>query len=300
MSILLRWLIDHVWVLYVGCAIGALIYLVRALAAQREQSLAMFTLEHETATARAVRGWIMVFVFIAVSLLIFMGTRFVQASFPGYDATAPAVTGTPSSGVTPPTPGVETTLEAPMAVPTLTLQTATPPTGAQSAEPTALPTTAPTEVPETTPTATIVPAGPLSGSMQVQFGEFGELVGWELSASQVSVGELLVLTLYWRGLAGESPTDYTVFTHLLSQGGELLAQHDGPPAGGTKGTTDWAAGETIVDSHQLTFTSGAAENAGPASVVVGLYDPENIDARVMTSQGQDYATLPVTVDVTAE
>ncbi|MFW6082994.1 MAG: hypothetical protein ACOC8C_02965, partial [Chloroflexota bacterium] len=91
-----------------------------------------------------------------------------------------------------------------------------------------------------------------------------------------------------------------VFTHLLSQGGELLAQHDGPPAGGTEGTTDWEAGETIVDTHRMAFVPGVADGAGPATVIVGLYDPENIDARVMTSEGQDYVALPVTVNVTAE
>ncbi len=300
MSILLRWLIDHVWVLYVACALGALIYLVRALAAQREQSLAMFTLEHETATARAVKAWAMVFLFIAISLAIFTGTRFVQASFPAYDSTSSAATGTPSSGVDLPTPSITPTLTDTMSVPTLTLQTTTPPSIQQSPEPTNPPTPVPTASAATTPTATTVAAGPLSGSVAVRFGDFGELTAWELSSAEVVVGEPLALTLYWRGLEGESPTDYTVFTHLLSQGGKLLAQHDGPPAGGAEGTTDWEAGETIVDAHQLTFLSGAVVGSGPATVIVGLYDPEDMDARVMTSEGQDYVALPVTVNVIAE
>lgn len=300
MSILLRWLIEHVWVLYVACAIGALIYLVRALAAQREQSLAMFTLEHETATTRAVKAWAMVFLFIATSLVVFMGTRFVQASFPGYDPTASVATETPRSGLNPPTPSVTPTLTDAMTVPTLTPQTGTSASPTQPPEPTVSPTTSPTASAQITPTATAVAEGPLSGSVQVQFGSFGELIGWELSSAEVAVGEPLVLTLYWRGLEGESPTDYTVFTHLLSQEGALIAQHDGPPAGGTKGTTDWGAGETIVDSHELSFTSQAADRTGPATVIVGLYDPENIDARVSTNQGQDYVALPVTVNVIAE
>jgi hypothetical protein len=33
MRILLRWLVEYAWAFYVVCAIGALIYLVRALAA---------------------------------------------------------------------------------------------------------------------------------------------------------------------------------------------------------------------------------------------------------------------------
>ena len=133
--------------------------------------------------------------------------------------------------------------------------------------------------------------------MNIRFGDFGALVGWELSSGQVVVGEPLILTLVWQGLEGDSPTDYTVFTHLIAENGELLAQHDGPPAGGSKNTTEWQAGETIVDTHQLTFKSGVAGSAGPANLVVGLYDPEDMGNRVMTSEGQDRVVLPVTVNV---
>lgn len=293
MSVLLRWLIDHVWLFYVACAIGILIYLVRALAAQRERNLAMFTLEHETATVRAVRAWAMVFVFLVIALLVFVGTRFVLASFPEYDPALPVPTSTPSSGVSPPTPGATSTLTDSMDLPTLTPQAATSPPPSPS--PTASPTSDATASPSATPA--VVPGGPLSGGMDVRFGDFGALVSWELSSDEVVFGEPLQVTLYWQALAGQSPADYTVFTHLLSGDGRLLAQHDGPPAGGAENTTDWEAGETIRDTHQMTFNSGAADYAGPATVQVGLYDPENPGDRVVTSEGQDYVALPVTVNV---
>lgn len=296
MTILLRWLIDHVWLFYVGCAIGALIYLVRALAAQREQSLAMFTLEHEAATARAVRAWAMVFLFVAVCLTIFIGTRFVIASFPAYDPTLPVPTSTPSSGVNPPTPSATSTPTDTLTLPTLPAETATSP----APPPDATEPAAPTESPSPTPTATPVAQGPLSGSLAVRFGDFGQLVGWELSTAQVVVGQPFQLTLYWQGLEGEAPTDYTVFTHLLSDGGQLIAQHDGPPAGGAETTSDWEAGETIRDTHQLTFISGAEDRTGAATLIVGLYDPADINARLMTSEGQDYVELPVTINVIPE
>jgi len=298
MKILLRWLIDHVWLFYVACAIGVLVYLVRALAAQREQSLAMFTLEHETATARAVKAWAMVFLFVALSLLIFIGTRFVLASYPEYDPSFPLPTPTPRSGVSPPTPSATSTVSDLMTMPTLGAETATPATPMTSPpNPTAPPTSAPSPTPSPTPPATAVGEGPLSGSVSVQFGDFGALVGWELSSGQVTVGEPLILTLYWQGLEGNAPTNYTVFTHLISHDGELIAQHDSPPAGGTRNTTEWSAGETVKDTHQLSFRSGAAEHTGPASIVVGLYDPQNVGDRVMTGEGQDRAVLPVTVSV---
>ena len=299
MRILLRWLIDHVWLFYIVCAIGVLVYLVRALAAQREQSLAMFTLEHETATARAVKAWAMVFLFVTISLVIFIGTRLVLARFPEYDPSSPLPTSTPSSGVSPPTPSATATVTDSLAMPTLAPETTAVATPTSAPNPTAPSTPGPTATPSVTPPATVVEEGPLSGSMNVRFGDFGALVGWQLSSGNVIVGEPLVLNLVWQGLEGTSSTDYTVFTHLISENGELIAQHDGPPAGGAENTTDWEAGETIRDTHQLSFRPGAAENTGPANLVVGLYDPQNAGNRVMTSEGQDRVVLPVTVNVSA-
>ena len=298
MTIILRWLIDHVWLFYVGCAIGALIYLVRALAAQREQSLAMFSLEHEAATARAVRAWAMVFFFIVVSLVIFIGTRLVLASYPEYDPAMPVPTSTPSSGVNPPTPSPTTTVTDTMTLPTLPASTATAPAVTEPpANATAPPTPAATESPEPSPTPTAAVAGPLSGSLDVRFGDFGALVGWQLSSTEIAAGEPLVLTLVWQGLEGDTATNYTVFTHLLSQNGELIAQHDGPPAGGTQNTSTWSAGQVIEDTHQLSFRSGVENPIGPARLIVGLYDPANIGDRLMTSLGQDYVELPTTINV---
>jgi hypothetical protein len=298
MTILLRWLIDHVWLFYVACAIGALIYLVRALAAQRERNLAMFTLEHETATVRAVRAWAMVFLFVAISLVIFIGVRLVLANSPMYDPTAPRPTVTPNAGVQPPTPEATSTLTDSITIPMFGSQTPTATPATPLPNPTQPPTPAAVASPTATPTSAPVAEGPLSGTMNVRFGDFAALVGWELSSGEVAVGEPLILTLYWQGLEGESPTNYTVFTHLIAAGGQLVAQHDGPPSGGA--TTEWQVGETIMDTHRMSFNSGASDNLGPATIFVGLYDPQDIGARVMTSEGQDHVVLPVTVNVVAQ
>ena len=300
MTIILRWLIDHAWVFYVGCAIGALIYLVRALAAQREQSLAMFTLEHEAATARAVRAWAMVFFFIVFSLFVFISTRLVMANHPAYDPAMPVPTSTPSSGVNPPTPSATTTVTATVPLPTLPASTTTAPAATAPSDPTTAPTPAPTESP--TPTSTPEPAvaGPLSGSLDVRFGDFGALVGWQISASEIAVGEPFIVTLVWQGLEGEASTNYTVFTHLLAQDGELIAQHDGPPAGGSQNTSTWSAGQVIEDTHQLSFRSGVEDPTGPARLILVLYDPADIGNRLTTSLGQDYVELPVTVNVVSQ
>ena len=291
MKILLRWLVEYAWAFYVVCAIGALIYLVRALSAQRERSLALFTIEHETATVRAVRAWVMVFAFVAFALVVFISATFMANNVPAYDPTSPRPTPTQSSGVNPPTPGATVTLTDAITMPTRSSETPAPPPPTSPVDPTEPPTPAPT------PTSAPVAAGPLSGGMDVQFGDFGRLTGYELSSAQIASGESLAVTLYWQGLAGSSPVNYTVFTHLLAEDGQLIAQHDGPPANGSAPTNTWEAGETIQDPHQLTFKSEAGDYTGPATVMVGLYDPGNINARVNTNQGQDYVILPVTVNV---
>jgi hypothetical protein len=293
MKILLRWLVEHAWIFYVTCAIGALIYLVRALVAQRERSLALFTLEQETATVRAVRAWAITFVFIAVALIVFIGVTFALPRLPAYNPESPLPTSTPSSGVELPTPSATPPVTDSVALPTFPSQTATPSVATLPPNPTAPPTPASTD----TPTPTPVAVGAFSGQLDVTFGDFGRLIGYQLSSTTIAVGEPLALTLYWQGLEGRSPADYTVFTHLFSQDGRLIAQHDGPPAGGREPTSEWEAGETIEDTHQMTFSSEGEDYAGPAAIIVGLYDPGDINARVMTSQGQDYVSLPVTINV---
>jgi hypothetical protein len=293
MKILLRWLVENAWIFYVVCAIGALIYLVRALVAQRERSLALFTLEHETATVRAVRAWATVFVFIATALVIFIGVTFALPRLPAYDLESPLPTSTPNSGVKLPTPSATAPVTGSVALPTFPSQTASPSVATLPPVPTAPPTPQPTE----TPAATVVAVGAFSGEMDVRFGAFARLIGYQLSSTQVAVGEPLLLTLYWQGLESTSPTDYTVFTHLLSPDGQLIAQHDGPPAGGNEPTTEWEAGETVEDTHQMGFTSGGQDYAGPATIAVGLYDPGDVGARVLTGGGQDQVSLPVTINV---
>lgn len=295
MRVLLRWLVQYSWAFYVVCAIGVLIYLVRALSAQRERSLALFTIEHETATVRAVRAWVMVFAFVAIALVVFISGSFLINHDAAYDPQSPVSTSTPSSGVKPPTPSTTPTGTDTMKTPTSASEA--PPS---SPTPPPSPTEPPTEDSAETPTPTPMPTGPLSGEMDVLFGSFGQLTGYELSSAEIAAGEPLVVTLYWQGLEGTGPVDYTVFTHLLSPDGQLIAQHDGPPASGTVPTSGWEAGETIQDTHQLTFRAEASDYAGPATVMVGFYDPGDVNARVATDTGQDYVILPVTVNVASQ
>jgi hypothetical protein len=284
MTILLQWLVEHAWVFYALCIVGIIPYAIRALAAQRERKLALFTLERETATAQAVRAWAMVFVFVAIGAAIFIGTTFVLPNLTADILDAPLPTSTPSSGVQPSALGNTST-------PSPTLGPVEPTATGTSTQAPVSPSPEPAEPP--TPEATDTPSGAISGEIRTRFGDFAELVSYSLPAAEFSTAQPLPLTIYWQGLEGTSALDYWVFTHLLAEDGHLVAQHDGAPADGSRPVTGWGTYETIVDLHPMVFADTAY--TGPARISVGLYDP--VVGRVLTDTGADHVVLPVVVTI---
>jgi len=138
---------------------------------------------------------------------------------------------------------------------------------------------------------------PMSQEVHIRFGTSGqavaELLGYDLSPAPYTPDRPILLTLYWRALEGATSADYTIFTHLLAEDGHLVAQHDGPPAGGTRPTSGWLSDEIIVDPHKLTFRE---PYTGSAQIEVGLYDPVTME-RVPAESGATFVLLPTTVAV---
>ena len=120
------------------------------------------------------------------------------------------------------------------------------------------------------------------------WSEVAALAGYDLSAFEVVVGGDLTLTLYWEAL-GPSDQELVVFTHLLSEDGRLIAQHDGPPASGGRPTTGWVEGEYIADPHALQWVDTIY--TGPAMIEVGLYDPRT-GLRLLAPRGDSRLLLP--------
>lgn len=89
-----------------------------------------------------------------------------------------------------------------------------------------------------------------------KLGDLAELIGYDLTDG--------TLTLYWQAI-GETEQDYTVFTHVLDEAGNLLRQVDGPPADNAYPTRFWQPGDVIVDVRQI--------GEGYGRVLVGLYSP---------------------------
>ena len=291
MTILLGWLVDNAWVFYAVCALGVIIYLVRALTAQRERRLSMFTLERETATSRLIQAWLMILVFVAMGAVILVSTKYVLPALPVLSPDESPRTPTSAAGVDPPTPGPTPTVTAEPLVPTFT-----PPATADSdLAPAPAPTLEATETSTLTPTvAPDAPDAPVAGEVRVRFGDFAELAGYSLSGTEVTTAQPVPLTLYWQALEGSSTTDYMVFTHLLAEDGHLVAQHDSPPANGARPIASWSPGESIVDPHSMAFQDTAY--TGPATIVVGLYDLTTGE-RVLTDMGSSHVVLAAAISV---
>lgn len=103
-------------------------------------------------------------------------------------------------------------------------------------------------------------ARPLAGAA-VAFEGGVELLGHRL---EVAPGQS-VLTLYWRA-SRQVGDDYSVFVHVLDSTGRVVAQGDGPPELGERGSREWPPGATIVDPHPI-----ALPPARPLRIEVGLY-----------------------------
>jgi hypothetical protein len=101
-------------------------------------------------------------------------------------------------------------------------------------------------------------------SLDYQLGDAIALRGY---TTQVE-GDDLELTLYWRA-TGWPRADYLAFVHLLDQRGNLVAQSDSAPAGGTLPTWCWVPGEVVEDRHLL---PGMGTEGEGLRLGVGLYE----------------------------
>jgi hypothetical protein len=99
--------------------------------------------------------------------------------------------------------------------------------------------------------------------LDVTFGEQIRLAGSQLARSDDGN---LELTLYWQAL-DDIPESYKVFVHLLNEAGQIVAQSDQIPAGGSAPTTSWLPGEIVADQYRFTLPEGVYHLA------IGLYDP---------------------------
>jgi 4-amino-4-deoxy-L-arabinose transferase-like glycosyltransferase len=95
------------------------------------------------------------------------------------------------------------------------------------------------------------------------------LIGYNVNKTEFGPGEEIRLTLYWRAEA-EMGTDYTVFTHLIDDEGNIWGQMDSQPLEGDYPTSVWDIGEVIEDEYILAIKEDAP--AGLYRLEVGMYE----------------------------
>ncbi|MCL6429590.1 MAG: glycosyltransferase family 39 protein [Anaerolineae bacterium] len=117
-----------------------------------------------------------------------------------------------------------------------------------------------------------------------------DLLGYDGIPERIRPGETLELTLYWRATSVPK-VSYKVSVQMLDAQRSILAQDDSIPAGWSRPTTGWAAGEVVSDVHRLAVP--ASSSPQPATLIVALYD-EDTGRRVQWFEGgqlQEYVVL---------
>jgi hypothetical protein len=105
---------------------------------------------------------------------------------------------------------------------------------------------------------------------KAQFGSAVELAGFDMREVVRAPGSPLEVVLHWHVL--ETPDRaYHTFVHLIDAGGQIVAQHDGPPSEGEAPALGWLPGEYVIDSHLLSLPFVLPD--GDYRLSVGLYDP---------------------------
>jgi hypothetical protein len=105
--------------------------------------------------------------------------------------------------------------------------------------------------------------------LNVRVGEHIDLLGYELSSSEIGSGAPTTVTLFWRS-DGEVTADNHVFVHLLDEAGNLVAQHDSVPGQGERPTWSWQPMEVVQDTHVLGPLNDIS--GGVCSLSTGMYD----------------------------
>jgi hypothetical protein len=106
-----------------------------------------------------------------------------------------------------------------------------------------------------------------------QIGGFAALSA-NYSDRSASPGEAVELHVTWERI-GETPTDWTVFVHLIDREGSMAAQADHQPLDGDYPTSLWRRPCPVEDVFTLQLPNNLA--AGEYDILLGMYDASQAD-----------------------
>lgn len=109
---------------------------------------------------------------------------------------------------------------------------------------------------------------PIQNPSKLNIGNLITFLGYDLSSSVSTAGDIIILSLYWQARV-PLDTSYTVFTHLIGGDNRIWAQEDGIPVNGLKPATSWEVGEMIFDEYTLKLPADIPPGEYP--IEIGLY-----------------------------
>jgi hypothetical protein len=109
-----------------------------------------------------------------------------------------------------------------------------------------------------------------------------------LESANLQGHKTLTVQLWWQSLAPVE-TDYTVFVHVVDEGGSIVAQADGVPVDGRYPTSAWKPGEQIIDTRLIQLPADLP--GGELRLIVGFYNPQDGRRVRLTDEDADYVLL---------
>lgn len=109
-----------------------------------------------------------------------------------------------------------------------------------------------------------------------------QLLAYEVTPERPAAGAELLVILYWKSI-DLMEKDLSVFVHVVSESGALVAQQDSGPDHDRRPTSEWRPGETIEDQHVVSLPVSLP--VGRYTVLAGLYDWETGERLFATEPG---------------
>jgi 4-amino-4-deoxy-L-arabinose transferase-like glycosyltransferase len=106
--------------------------------------------------------------------------------------------------------------------------------------------------------------------MVANLGHEIRFLGYDLPVDTAQPGDTLYLYLYWEALP-QVTADYKVFTQILDESDQIVAQQDKVAGAEAYPTSHWPAGAIVRDRFLLTIHPEAS--AGQYRLITGLYKP---------------------------